>query len=776
MADEQNEVQKEEIVILEKDDGDITPLEDLDKKEEQVETPKLQKKPKKNIFIIAAASGAIALILLIAIILLLKKDETKEQPTKNLEQPKQTQVITQKFSPSKIDDMLKKANSLYESGNKFEALKIYENVAIYNEALSNYNLGVSQMNQSKFEDAISSFKKAIENNENTSVSALNAAVSALEINNEPLFKYYIELANAFLSKESDSSLYDYYNALINYYKGYYIEALHILDSSKNRYYEGQKNYLRSKILSYIYQDKQSIKALENTNTFDTNIPMGLLYARLGEYDLARKYLNKALVDENNADSTKLALALIDIKTGQFGSAALNLKDINDKNSTFISETYPIKTILNPELFDINMAQKKFSVDMLFSKDNIYQILFYFTPYKVFDAKQTINYIRKGGISVFIDENTQADEYLKTSGAISKVNLNLSKTIATALNYNLREANKEFLNIIKIYSGHSILHYNLALTYAQLGNFSEAYRHFITSYHLDSTNYLAGVYAVMTSSMIGKDNKKLISEILDNLNEDSNLNQENIYDSMVQLVLGNNGVLQRWLDTDNSTNILNIVFDIIAAQITGRKDIIISKTDKLKEILPNDIMANILYSTARFTDNNIKDYARDIQHGFFNNNVNKKALYGGANIIRIQYIKLLQIAGLLNVERDRIKSDLEISTQNAQNILQTLAYIDLFTANFEESYSIYNELIDNKNVNDPNTLFLASVASIGARHLESAIGYLELSKLVDPTSIEDRLALGMLYQEVGNIDAAISQYENIGNTSYKSEFFTFELVN
>ncbi|WP_253717293.1 hypothetical protein [Campylobacter fetus] len=108
MADEQNEVQKEEIVILEKDDGDITPLEDLDKKEEQVETPKLQKKPKKNIFIIAAASGAIALILLIAIILLLKKDETKEQPTKNLEQPKQTQVITQKFSPSKIDDMLKK--------------------------------------------------------------------------------------------------------------------------------------------------------------------------------------------------------------------------------------------------------------------------------------------------------------------------------------------------------------------------------------------------------------------------------------------------------------------------------------------------------------------------------------------------------------------------------------------------------------------------------------------------------------------------------------------
>ncbi|WP_128973637.1 BPTI domain-containing protein [Campylobacter fetus] len=50
MADEQNEVQKEEIVILEKDDGDITPLEDLDKKEEQVETPKPQKNLKKYFY------------------------------------------------------------------------------------------------------------------------------------------------------------------------------------------------------------------------------------------------------------------------------------------------------------------------------------------------------------------------------------------------------------------------------------------------------------------------------------------------------------------------------------------------------------------------------------------------------------------------------------------------------------------------------------------------------------------------------------------------------
>ena len=46
--------------------------------------------------------------------------------TRSVTPPEKAKPTLQQFNRSKIDDMLKKANSLYESGNKFEALKIYE--------------------------------------------------------------------------------------------------------------------------------------------------------------------------------------------------------------------------------------------------------------------------------------------------------------------------------------------------------------------------------------------------------------------------------------------------------------------------------------------------------------------------------------------------------------------------------------------------------------------------------------------------------------------------
>ncbi len=42
------------------------------------------------------------------------------------------------------------------------------------------------------------------------------------------FRYYIDLAQVYLPKEGKSKLYDYYLSLINYYKGYYPEALQML--------------------------------------------------------------------------------------------------------------------------------------------------------------------------------------------------------------------------------------------------------------------------------------------------------------------------------------------------------------------------------------------------------------------------------------------------------------------------------------------------------------------------------------------------------------------
>lgn len=787
MADELKEQQ--EVVIQEKDPNeDIIPIESSDerakaqKQETKEETPqesegiKSKFKLTKKLLMLIGASILIFILLITALIAAFSGSDEPESQVIELEEPKliTPPTITQKFQSSKIDSMLIKANKLYESGNKAEALKIYENIAVYNESLSNYNLGVSKMNQGLFKDAINSFKDAIANNENIAVSAINLAVCALEINDEKLFEYYIDLANAFINRDSDVNLYEFYNALVNYYKGYYIEALHTLDLSNSKYYTSQKEYLRSKILSYLHEDKEAIKAIKAVEDYDINLPLGLLHARLGEYKEAKKYLNRALVDEKNAPSTYLAISLIDLKTGEFGSAAKTLKMLNDFNSTFVRDTYPIKTVLNPELFDINLAQNNYDLTKFFDQNSLYQILFYFTPYKAFDPKQTIEYIRKGGLSLFVDESGMADEYLETSGIVSKANVMLSQAIFKALNNKLREANSDFLEITKLYPNHSIVQFNLALTFAQLGDFAQAYKHFVTSYHLDTSNYIAGAYAIMAAKMIGRDAKRLTKEVMDTMDADTNLDQDNIYKAMIQLTQGNQGALNDWLDKNYNESVLNIVFNIICAYITDRNDIVILATDKLNQKLPNDVLTNIIYSVTRFDVKNIKNYAKDIQVKFLTTKLDKGTLYGGATIIKTEYIKLLQIAGLLNIERESIIKDLKISSDNTKDILHTLAYLSLFTGHYEEAYTIYNELVNTEKEDDANTLFLASVASIGANHPDSAIGYLELAKLTNPTYSEARLALGFLYQEVGNIDAAITQYSGLGDSKYQSQFFTFRL--
>ncbi|WP_086301429.1 tetratricopeptide repeat protein [Campylobacter devanensis] len=787
MADELKEQQ--EVVIQEKDPNeDIIPIESSDerakeqKQETKEETPqesegaKSKFKPTKKLLMLIGASILIFILLITALIAAFSGSDEPESQVIKLEEPKliTPPTITQKFQSSKIDSMLIKANKLYESGNKAEALKIYENIAVYNESLSNYNLGVSKMNQGLFKDAINSFKDAIANNENIAVSAINLAVCALEINDERLFEYYIDLANAFINRDSDVNLYEFYNALVNYYRGYYIEALHALDLSNSKYYTSQKEYLRSKILSYLHEDQEAIQAIKAVEDYDISLPLGLLHARLGEYKEAKKYLNKALVDEKNAPSTYLAISLIDLKTGEFGSAAKTLKMLNDFNSTFVRDTYPIKTVLNPELFDINLAQNNYDLTKFFDQNSLYQILFYFTPYKAFNPKQTIEYIRKGGLSLFVDESSIADEYLETSGIVSKANVMLSQAIFKALNNKLREANSDFLEITKLYPNHSIVQFNLALTFAQLGDFAQAYKHFVTSYHLDPSNYIAGAYAIMAAKMIGRDAKRLTKEVMDTMDTDTNLDQDNIYKAMIQLTQGNQGALNDWLDKNYNESVLNIVFNIICAYITDRNDIVILATDKLNQKLPNDVLTNIIYSVTRFDVKNIKNYAKDIQVKFLTTKLDKGTLYGGATIIKTEYIKLLQIAGLLNIERESIIKDLKISSDNTKDILHTLAYLSLFTGHYEEAYTIYNELVNTEKEEDANTLFLASVASIGANHPDSAIAYLELAKLTNPTYSEARLALGFLYQEVGNIDAAITQYSGLGDSKYHSQFFTFRL--
>lgn len=766
---------EKEVVILKDDDEEIISIDDLEKEEPTQTTPVEEEKKskpfnKKNFIFIGVGIGVFVAIILIFVLIFGKSSSHEatvipSSKTENIEK----EILTYKFNKTKIDDLIQKANSVYETGNKTEALKIYENVAIYNESLSYYNLGVSQMKQDKYKEAIESFKKAITNKENADVGALNAAVCALHLNDLKAFKYYIDVAYTFLSINSKS--YKYYAALINYYKGYYAESLKILQTIEDENFDKEKNYLKAKILSLFKEDEKAIIALNQTSGYDTHLPLGLLYARLGQYEDAERHLMAVQSGDENYLKARLAMSLINLKHGKYGTAASMLKSINDFDEKMIANTYNIKVLLRPDFFDIYTAQKNFTLDTFFNKQTIYAMIFYFTPYKVYDTTQTINYIRKGSLVSFV-EKSGGDEYLKTSGVISNINARISRAIATALQNNLKQAKDEFTALLKNYNGHSILHYNLGLVYAKLEDFGNAYKHFVTGYHLDPSNHLAGIYAIMSGEIIGKDIINLSEEVSENLNADNSLNTGNIYETLLFLVKGNKGAINRWLDEDDNSKVFNVALGLLFANMLNRKDIINKKSHLLKESLKDDLMANILYFLPQY-NGDIKEFARVVHHNFFNNDLYKNTIYKSAQVVKLQFIKLLQIAGLLDVQRRIILSDLQASPDDLR-LKETLAYLDLFTQNYEEAYEIYKDLVNIHKYTDGQTLFSASVASVGAKHPETAIAYLELARLTNPTEVENRITLGLLYQEVGNIQAALSMYSGVGDTEYKNRFFTFIL--
>ncbi|EJE1688710.1 tetratricopeptide repeat protein [Campylobacter coli] len=677
---------------------------------------------------------------------------------------------------TRVDGMIQKANALYLKGEVEQALKVYEQIAVYNESLSNYNLGVSQMNEGKFDEAFDSFKKAIANGENQSVAAINAAVCALKLNDKEKFKYYIDLAQVYLPKEGKSKLYDYYLALINYYKGYYPEALQMLQRVNSEPYTDVAKYLSAKIYAKMDFDAKSVQQLNTQGSFEPSLSLGLLYARMGEYDKAKIALNTAMKIERDFNQSLSALTLVDIKTGDFQDMLLRLQDTyrNDEDKYKILDRYKIKVRLNKELFNIAIAQRNFSNDILKKQKDQFDLLFYFAPYQVFDSKQASLYIKKPNITNFVDDSSDGQSYLARSQALSSTNVKISNIINDALNQKLRLANKEFQALLEDYPEHSILQYNLALTYAQMQNYELAYKHFSSSYHLNPKNYLAGAFAMFCGKLSDNDTTKLYHEILDNIAADSNF-KANMQKNMLFLANGDYISMLPYLDENGQKTPLNLIFETIIAKNNNLNNQVDVRIAKLRSELPQDIVANILYFNSLNSNLNIKEYAQNAQIHFKNLQVDYRSVFGGSNIARELYVNLMHIAGLLNLERQKFKTLINTSKVKDEGMIQTLAYLDIFAQQYEESYALYNTLIDEYGAKDSRTLFLASVAAVGANNPNSAIALLQLSKLTDKNNKESKVALGLLYQEVGNYEAAMTQYRTLPN-DFKSEFFTFDIKN
>ena len=763
-------------------DEDIIIIEDTDAASEVVSSDETiveesTLKSKKPLIFVGIGVGVILLITIILLLLPSDEQKVQNQDIGYIEDRLDEEVV-ETVEPTKIESMIAKANYLYSTGSKVEALSIYEKIAQYSEAISAYNLGVAQLKDEQYDIALASFTKAIQNNEKRCVSAINAAVCSLHVGNKKSFRYYIDLAHAYLPAERKSPLYSYYYTLINYYNQNYLEALSSLKSKTTDEYIKTQNALSAKISALFGNDYDAIENLENNiEKYDENpddFSLALLYARIGDLTLSKKYFKSAITKNIEPIKSQLALGLINLKAGQISEGAKEINNVTDMFGEEVYKPFPIKVKLKDSLFDFAKAQKRYREKVVTDKFVQYQKIFYFSPYKVFNANKTISSIQKGTANIYINNINAAKLYLKKSGSASNVNIGIVKGIKEALSFKVRKANETLQKLVKIQPKHSILHYNLALTYAQIGEMVKAHKHFLRSYNLDAKNYLSGIYAVMTSQIINQENPKLLEILKDSLSYEDINEDIDLYNTLLFIAQNNFISSSDWLDNTYKVKPLYLALNIIIALEQNRLDIAKISSNKLTALLPNDILPHLMYIDSYFSELKPIEYASKVMNYLKVQKFHFNDLYYGAYLTRYLYIQQNLITGKLYSLRQQLKDVLETTSQEPEDLTFALALASLYDGAFEESYTLYNSLIDDFKIRDPHTLFLGAVASTAAGHSANAVALLELAKMKDKNNNESRYALGILYLELQNNKGAVTQLSRVHKNNFNSEFFNFNI--
>ena len=772
MADDKSLEESEEFVSL---DDELEDIEEILDEVEIANTP-TKEKSNKTIYLLISALAILTLIILSTLYYIYtKKEERKEEQnaTKSIIKDikrADKKTTTNNDSNLSYKKLLKRANELEKMGKKDEALKIREEISSFNKSLSIYNMAVTKLKEGSLNKAIELFKRSSKEPKLEFESYLNIAISAYKLKDAKDYSKYLNLAKSLLISKKNSPLYGYYRSLIDYYRGYFAEALVPLNNDNSPYYKDIKNHLNAKLLTLVQNTKSAIKVLESKEKTQDLFTLAILYAKQNDLEVSKKYLDKSIQNSIFPLNASIVKALLDIKTGMLKDASTNLNRAIKSDSNQSKRLYPIKPILKRSLFDPEYAQKNFSHNIFSNPIERFSLIIYYAPYKIIDPKNSIGNINRAVSNIYINQLPSAIKELKSAKNQSSANLFLIDGVKKTINGDLYKAIDIFKEGLKSYPNSSELHYDLALNLAKMYRFDEALSEFKKAQILDQNNYLASIFINFCSQILYKDDNYL-NKLNDNLN---NLNISQLDTKRAKALIS----IARG-DLDNSGLDLNeTLFDTIIAvekaKLLDKSSLYKEKTKELFNKDKNDLIAQILYIDANENIDDIKEYAKVIQNRLLNKKLNIKSLKDGVAVKRELFVKILSIAGVVPNFIEQFQTINDLNTLDI-GTLQTLAYANIYAKNFNTSYNIYNILTQKYNLQDSHTLFLGAVAAIGDKKYANAIALLELAKLTNEKNMESRFALGLLYHENKNLKAASIQYKKIGDIGFNSRYFDFELA-
>ncbi|WP_104750443.1 tetratricopeptide repeat protein [Helicobacter cynogastricus] len=687
-----------------------------------------------------------------------------------------------------INALIAKADLLYQQGQRQEALKVFSDISHMSSSIANHNLGVIKMHEHDYTGALQAFNQAIASKQNTSVNAINAMVASFYLNNMDLYTRYLRLTMQSLPEIANQPIYAYAYSLGLYYGGHYFETLSTLNHSNSIIFKPARQRLAAKIYLLFGDAQNALDNLGEVATPKDDKALGLLYARLGHYQEALRHLERYADHFPQDLSVYMAMELIHLKMGNFpqASGVLNFLQQQTKNDAnklkILGDTYPIAPIVNARFFDIDSVRRDFWNNNFRRSIGlpIYRIFFYYAPFKLIDAKKGLEAIQEGVFFVDTSGSKDFDGALKSLENGKNMSMSDQYTLIALKEIgrsHLRSAVHQLKRALQANPNNAVSHYNLGLVYAQLDDFNDASFHFRKSYHLDSRNILAGIFAVVA----GRLNYEDMSTFLKNLTIDfqamdfSDKTERAFLNSFIAYLNDASNDDLTWLNSVKRPLKIYYALNIAYANKTHDKNRLIQSFRALQVMQPDNMLTNLFYQM-------MLKYRADIKQMLeayallTNKNMNIEELVHGPLLARKMYIYLGFVTGLLNQQEQELTTRLSVTRDEdlSTDLMRMLGLLSIFQKKYEKAIGIFTFLIDKRKEISAEPLLLASLAYIALKRYGDAALLLEFAKTKLPGNYDVRYGLGLLYQRMGNFEASVNHFGAIKDSDFQSAYLDFAI--
>lgn len=583
-----------------------------------------------------------------------------------------------------------------------------------------FNKAVLLLSKNKYHESIEIFQRTAKILEIPSY--LNIGIAYYKLNSIDnaivyLNKIYENSANA------NESTYSYMSACYYLYQiskdNKYLDTIVKISKKFKDLSEHSKRMLADTYI-ILKEYKNSLKIL-NSMAYAMDLKKALIHIKLKNYEKANILLKKAKANTSNpATLNKILWFMVfsDLKANKIERLKDNLDEIKDKKSVFkVNLELPLEMYFNQNKYT---SKQYLNFVTNFNEERKIDFVYYFAPFIFSDSQEIIYDSSKGFLFSSANNLSNLEEMVEYNAKFLSL-VKLDPIIRVV------ELKKLIVKDTKSY-----IYYNLALSYAQINDFHNAYKYFGKALKLNPGNKLYALMTLITAKRLKvrvKD-KEYIDTIIR-----SNTGMYNYFGKELYKLFIN----PKYNADTKITNYKDTIFYKAIDYLKKLKDKKATRNHALLDEHYKDPLTYLMRLVYRNKNESDFAYYSRLQDNVpltLNNN-----FLDGPLIITKYYVDVLKSIGLFH------KADLKIAGKKSPSYLRTKALTDLHFKSPDEAIKTLEYLQKEYLLEDKYTMYLMIASLLEAGRYNDASIQISLVKAILNDSGADFLTAVQLIQEL-----------------------------